>query len=449
MTIDLPGTALSAQQLLHHTRTLTLQVGDNGTILAAHGGFGGFLGYDTSGLVGTNVFEFVAESDSHHLATYFLESAVDSHDAIALPAPFRISAVDPDGRHHAVDVIPTGIHTTGEQPEWIALLVPVNLYGSVTRALELEMEGADRNDVKRMLCEELTLDNASYTNRWFLVEFGDDGRVDVCTSRAEDEAVATAVREDVAAGWEPWRGAEPSVAEIVDPSTVGHATSAELAARGWQRTVVAPVPARGRLAAFYLIVGRVPDDYIASAITANVTARIEKLVRATALLLERWETEDQLRLDAHRDPLTGLHNKRSLAFAVGNISAMSSVLFIDVDRFKLVNDTYGHASGDQVLIVVTERLLEACGSDTFIARIGGDEFVVVLKGVGIEEATKLGERVLETVARPLELDVGPSNVSVSVGVAKLDSSGSIDAADKAMLNAKRSGRSRVAVAPDN
>jgi hypothetical protein len=105
MTIDLPGTALSAQQLLHHTRTLTLQVGDNGTILAAHGGFGGFLGYDTSGLVGTNVFEFVAESDSHHLATYFLESAVDSHDAIALPAPFRISAVDPDGRHHAVDAL--------------------------------------------------------------------------------------------------------------------------------------------------------------------------------------------------------------------------------------------------------------------------------------------------------------------------------------------------------
>lgn len=449
MTAEPSSTAMSPQRLLGLSRTLTLHVGSDGTILAAHGGFGGFLGFDTSRLVGTNVFEFVAENDSHHLATYFLESAVDSQDAIALPAPFRVSVVGPDGDHHGVDVIPTGIHTTGDQPEWVALLVPVNLYGSVTRALELEMEGADRSDVKRMLCEELALDNASYTNRWILVEFGDDGRVDVCTSRAEDDAIAEAVREDVVAGWKPWRGVEPSVAEILDLSTVGAATSAQLVERGWQRTVVAPVSERGLLTAFYLIVGRVPDDYVTSAITANVIARIEKLVRATALLLERWETEDQLRLDAHCDPLTGLHNKRSLAFFIGNISAMSSVLFIDVDRFKLVNDTYGHAAGDQVLIVVTQRLLEVCGSDTFIARIGGDEFVVVLKGVDIEEATQLGERVLETVGRPLELDVGPSSVSVSVGVAKLDSSGSIDAADKAMLNAKRSGRSRVAVAPDN
>ena len=442
-------TVLSAEELLDHSRTLTIQVGSDGTILAAHGGFGGFVGFDIPRLVGSNVFEFVAEGDSHHLATYFIESAVDSPDAIALPVPFRVSVVDAEGLHHAVDVIPTGIHRTSGQPEWVALLVPVALYGSVTRSLELEMEGADRSVVKRMLCEELAVNNASYTNRWVLVEFGEDGRVDVCTSRAEDAAIAEAIRKDVVAGWEPWHGVEPSTAKIVTPAEIAGATAATVAKRSFQRTIVAPVHVRDRLAAAYIIVGRVPDDYVTSAITANVATRFEKLVRATALLIERWETEDQLRLDAHHDALTGLRNKRSLMTALAELATESSVMFIDVDRFKLVNDTYGHSLGDRVLMIIAERLLESCGRDAFVARIGGDEFIVLLNGVGLDDAARTGQQVLDAVARPLGLDDGPTNVSVSVGVAKLHPSGSIEAADRAMLTAKRAGRSQVAIADDD
>ena len=448
MTTSSTATAMSAEELLTHSRALTIQVGVDGTIRAAHGGFGGFLGFDTSRLVGTNVFEFVAPSDANDLATYFLESAIDSPDAIALPVPFRVSVVDPQGMHHAVDVIPTGIHTIGGDPDWVALLVPVTLYGSVTRSLELEMEGADRCEVKRMLCEELAVDNASYANRWVLVEFGDDGRIDVCTSRAEDATIANAIHTDAENGWQPWDGLSPSTTEIIDPSFIADNTSAQMTARGWQRAVVAPVHVRDRLAGAYLIVGRVPADYVASAITANVAQRIQKLVRATALLIERWEAEDQLRLDANCDPLTGLGNKRSLDTALVHVSAVSTVLFIDVDRFKVVNDTHGHSLGDQILMIVAERLVEACGSDAFVARIGGDEFVVLLNGVGLDQAAEVGRRVLAAVARPLEIADGPSELSVSIGVASVDSSGSIEAADKAMLAAKRAGRRQLAIAPD-
>ena len=440
------GLDLTAEQMIALTRTLTVLVASDGTVLDARGGFGGFIGLDTENLVGTNVFDFVAEDEAGQLATYFIENADESPDTIALPVPFRMTVVDDDGLAHAVDIIPTGMRV-GDEIRWVAVLVPVALFGSITRSLDLEMEGADRADVKRMLCEELAADNANYTNRWMLIEFGDGDRVDVTTSRPEDHAIADAVRRDVVDGWEPWRGLAPAAIDTVALSAIGTTTLPMMIERGWQRSIVAPVHVRDRLAGVYLLLGRVPDSFPATLVTANVAARIEKLVRATALLMQRWETVAQLRIDAAHDPLTGLHNARSLQAAIDGHDGQGSVLFVDVDRFKQVNDTHGHAAGDLVLIEIADRLLDACGPDAIVARLGGDEFVILLSRIDVDAAADVGRRILDAVARPLGLDDGPTAVSVSVGVAALDPSNAFEAADRAMLTAKRSGRGQLALAP--
>jgi diguanylate cyclase (GGDEF)-like protein len=123
---------------------------------------------------------------------------------------------------------------------------------------------------------------------------------------------------------------------------------------------------------------------------------------------------------------------------------------VDIDRFKLLNDTYGHSTGDQVLRAVAGAIVSAVREDDVPARYGGEEFVVLLRNPGLDVAFEVGERVRAAVA---ELDLTPfevPGVSVSVGVAVSAASGPGDRelvglADQAST-AKRAGRDRVVAA---
>ena len=123
------------------------------------------------------------------------------------------------------------------------------------------------------------------------------------------------------------------------------------------------------------------------------------------------------------------------------------MLYVDVDRFKDVNDRWGHAIGDRVLVEIARRIARSCHPDDLVARFGGDEFVVLLRGVDAATADVVGRRVLANAAAPLRMDDGPDRVTLSVGVA-LAASGEdpVDAADRAMLTAKRLGRDRIVTA---
>jgi diguanylate cyclase len=146
------------------------------------------------------------------------------------------------------------------------------------------------------------------------------------------------------------------------------------------------------------------------------------------------------------DPLTGLGNRRMLDAGIAD-SLGGAALFVDVDLFKAVNDTYSHAVGDEVLRRIADILRVHCRSHDVVVRFGGDEFVVLLPTTGAAEAAAVGERVRSAVAREDWDDVGPGlRVSVSVGVA----SGAVGDrvvkdADAALFEAKSSGRNRVAV----
>jgi diguanylate cyclase (GGDEF)-like protein/PAS domain S-box-containing protein len=173
---------------------------------------------------------------------------------------------------------------------------------------------------------------------------------------------------------------------------------------------------------------------------------------------QRKASERKLSLLAFCDPLTGLANRaafmhqleRALARSDGPGSLLA-VLFIDLDNFKIVNDSLGHASGDKVLLTVSERLRSCLRSDGIIARLGGDEFTVLLEGLSdIREAVAFAERINTALSAPITLRDRSVFVGASVGVATSAPGAHrpddlLRKADVAMYRAKSGGRGRHSV----
>ena len=161
--------------------------------------------------------------------------------------------------------------------------------------------------------------------------------------------------------------------------------------------------------------------------------------------------------DAERDPLTGLGNRRhldrrcaELLPAAARDSQPLSLALLDIDHFKQVNDRHGHAVGDQVLVRVAQLLRENTRAGDVLARHGGEEFVVVLPGMGSERAAEVCERLRKSVAASAFADQGLHSgaITVSIGLASAGSyhlQGLLHAADMALYRAKREGRNRLAL----
>jgi diguanylate cyclase (GGDEF)-like protein len=161
---------------------------------------------------------------------------------------------------------------------------------------------------------------------------------------------------------------------------------------------------------------------------------------------------------AHRDSLTGLANRLlfeehlSRAIAEADRSGEHlAVLFVDLDGFKAINDTYGHAAGDRVLCQVATRLRHGVRRPDTVARLGGDEFAVLVRDIGSSGTLELGERLLAAICAPIALADGPASIGASIGVSLFPEHGPDGAtllhrADKAMYAVKSRGKHGVAVA---
>jgi diguanylate cyclase (GGDEF)-like protein/PAS domain S-box-containing protein len=177
------------------------------------------------------------------------------------------------------------------------------------------------------------------------------------------------------------------------------------------------------------------------------------LLVALANIDDRKRVQEDMRRRALHDPLTGLANRamfiESLERAVHKArrrSAQFSVLFVDLDRFKEVNDSMGHSAGDSLLKAVAERLVTAVRQSDLVARLGGDEFVILIEEHGgPEEVMIVAQKVLAMVSRPVPVDWREAQISASIGIASFPEDGEdietlLRNADTAMYQSKERGR---------
>ncbi len=192
------------------------------------------------------------------------------------------------------------------------------------------------------------------------------------------------------------------------------------------------------------------DVQLAVAISHQAALTIQR-----AHLLEKARAFEQR---AITDSLTGLHNRQQILDLAElefqrarRLRHPLATLMVDIDNFKQVNDTYGHAAGDQVLRAVAARTRSDLRDIDLLGRCGGDEFVVLLVETELAGACKAAERVRQAVAEtPVGVDHGPLNVTVSVGVALFTEdcpnlAALVNDADVALYAAKKSGKNQVAV----
>jgi diguanylate cyclase (GGDEF)-like protein/PAS domain S-box-containing protein len=164
---------------------------------------------------------------------------------------------------------------------------------------------------------------------------------------------------------------------------------------------------------------------------------------------EQRELEARLRHRAEHDELTGLANRARLTDAVRDLldhGRTPSLLLLDLDSFKALNDSLGHAVGDELLRIVAERLRGAVRPEDLVARLGGDEFAVVLDGAALD-AERLGRRIVEVLDLPVHLGGRTVRCRASIGVAATGATSDelVRNADLAMYEAKAQGRNRVVV----
>ncbi|MBQ0794950.1 GGDEF domain-containing protein [Zhongshania sp.] len=176
------------------------------------------------------------------------------------------------------------------------------------------------------------------------------------------------------------------------------------------------------------------------------------------LELQRWRAEKRIRHYAMHDDLTGLLNRRAffklaqreLGRAKQKHSAMA-VMMLDIDHFKRINDTYGHFTGDIVLVEIANAFHQCLREVDLLCRSGGEEFMVLLVGVSQESALEIAERICDSVSK-LKIKGVEHAITLSIGLTMCDASSdeSIDKglqkADEALYEAKRGGRNRVVVA---
>ncbi len=247
-------------------------------------------------------------------------------------------------------------------------------------------------------------------------------------------------------------------AELVGSSDPGPAGS-YLRVRGLEQGIVTLLRSGQEVFGVLLIADRVgdvetfteTDAELIGALGVQAGALLE-LDRLQDTLTQLEELQAQLEHAAAHDPLTGVANRRLFAdqlearIAEGTVAG---ILFIDLDGFKEINDTLGHAAGDEVLTKVADRLTGCVRAEDLVARLGGDEFAVLLADHGIDTMEAVAARLLDVLGAPLAVSGKYLRVAASIGIAAVEDvaeptvSELLRRADWAMYQAKSSGKGRA------
>lgn len=237
----------------------------------------------------------------------------------------------------------------------------------------------------------------------------------------------------------------------LDGAILHHPYAASLARQGMQRMYTQPVAGSNDTTAVLALGLREGSE---------LSPQQQDIARAFAdrlgAAITHLEREQRLYQQAYYDPLTALPNRQLFRdrldqelVRAGRANELLGLLYVDLDQFKHINDTLGHAAGDELLRIVSDRLRTVIKETDTVARLGGDEFVLILPQLASPEAAgRIAERVMSELNAPMRLKKRECRVSASIGVAISPQDGRlaeelIKNADTAMYRAKRRGRNRV------
>jgi diguanylate cyclase (GGDEF)-like protein len=244
------------------------------------------------------------------------------------------------------------------------------------------------------------------------------------------------------------------------PGADGLTVCREVRARAGAYVYIVVLTARDRPEDRMVALDAEVDDFLTKPLDqAELRVRLRSGARVVELQSRLLESQKALQHQATHDVLTGLGNRRmildELAAEVARSSRDRRALSIaigDLDRFKEINDTYGHATGDQVLQIAAKRLQTVLRTYDAVGRLGGEEFLLLLPGCDQPEAREIAERArLAVSSEPIAGPAGPIPISISLGVASRrpdDSTEAVSlvaAADLALYRAKAGGRNRVSL----
>lgn len=413
----------------------------DGTILYASGTVGRVVGWEADQLVGHNMAEFLAPDQLELAVEVIAEIEQIDRGGVGVPMVFAVQRPSGDSVWVEIGAMPL-LDVPGVNGI-VLRLRPWDAQYHLDQFLGAMLANSSLDDVLAPLTQAIA---ALLEAEAVAVCYGFDGTTFAGAvgsgMRSVDSLREPGLWSLSSSGTVHWPAADVVAA-------VGGAGLDDLAALDacW----VSPVPGGQGLAPAVLSVWRAaPGPPL-----AGHRHGLQRVLRFVQLALVRTAEHERLQHLAAHDPLTGVANRGEFrdrlarALAIGERDV--AVAFCDVDRFKPVNDTFGHRVGDQVLVQVVDRMRSALRAGDELARAGGDEFTVLLRNVPTRDAARdVAERLVAAMHDPFDADGHDVHLSLSVGIALTDSVRTADEllarADAALYDVKRAGGDAAAVA---
>ncbi len=391
------------------------------------------LGRDVDDVVGQNVIDWVHPDDLNR-AAYQLGSAEHGSPGAGLS---RFDVLHADGTYHPIEVMATKIEPGGEP--MLGFYVRSGMHqGFVTQqVLEMLLKGAPREEALAPVCDIVQWRRLGSR---VAVSWIDDAGSHQIGCDLPDSLGGGDGHENT-----PWGRCRERGKDL-------HGDLEDL--DGLRRVEAEAI----ELEQFWIVPVIWSEEFPPATVTVwtgsggpapIIHSYGVNLLTNLVTMIMRWtEQLRELGLAARSDALTGLTNRRGFFDSLEASETGGAVLFCDLDRFKPVNDEFGHVFGDDVLRLVARRLLGCCREDDVVARIGGDEFAVLCTGAEEKEAVAIAERIRTALMPPFEIGGNEVTIGVSIGVA-VDASEVTDTllgqADRALAAAKLDGGAVVRV----
>lgn len=433
-------------QVLDALPTAVVVVDFTGTVIYGNAALARLSGVTVEEGLDTNMLEYVHPDDEHWLAEAFVHlgrggDAVS--EIVERPwAPIKYRLIGADGTTIPVEATGTGqLHMNGIEAV-IYELRPAHEQDIFHRVLAGVASSGDAHEHLDLIVELISasaLDIDSAVVRWSI-----DGGCEIVTA-ASDELQEILHRAALDDGLGCFSEASQTPAFSAVHNIDGD-VGAALAGLGYQDAWHIDV-ASGFGSWTYRVLGFTTVHQVPA---RGVIDRLEQAAELASVVLLRTHAEEQLAHAALHDELTGLRNRSGLRALMDDRSDRLdelSVLFVDLDGFKEINDRHGHRQGDSILQMVAVRLEGAAPDGSVVARLGGDEFAVLVTDHDIDGAAAIARTIAASLARPFTSGGRQLTISASVGIAAVQVGHNVEIAlaeaDQAMYSAKRAGGNRV------